>query len=381
MPYFDHNATTPLTEAARARWLQVQAEAWQNPSSLHRAGAKAKGLLETLREQLAAYLAVAPAELVFTSGATEGVNAIAAHWAHALPPGARILVNPTEHPCVLAACRGWLGDRVEWLPVSTAGVVDVAWVRERLARGDVGAVVVMAANNETGVLQPWAEVARLAGAAGAESLCDASQWLGKLPADGFGQVGWVIASAHKFGGPKAVGFLKRAGSAKAFRGFLGGHQEGDHRAGTEDVAGIAAMLTAFGEAESGQVFLETQRTLWRDAFERTLRARLPGVSVVGAEVDRLWNTVALVLPHGEGHRWVARLDQRGFQVSTGSACASGQKGPSHVLAALGVAPEAAARLVRISAGWSTTEADWLALAEAFVAVAPSLAPDPAVVTL
>ncbi len=375
MPWFDHNATAPLTPAARAAWLRAQDEAWQNPSSPARAGARVRFRLETAREELAPFLGSAPKRLVFTSGATEGANAVLAHWARVLPAAARVGVNPTEHPCVLAAARAHFGlERIAWLGLARDGVVDDRALKALLATGGVAAVAVMAANNETGVIQPWTGIASLCRAARAEFLCDATQWLGKLPSSGFGDADWVLGSAHKFGGPKGVGFLQIPAGAAGFHAQLGGAQEHDHRAGTENFPGVAAMLAALAEAETTKMPLETERLRWRDAFERAVCAAVPDTTVVAAGAERLWNTVSLQMPFGENHRWVARLDRRDFQVSTGSACASAREGPSHVLAALGLAPEAARRVVRVSAGWDTTEAGWQELAAAFAAVAPEVRP-------
>jgi cysteine desulfurase len=200
-------------------------------------------------------------------------------------------------------------------------------------------------------------------------LCDASQWLGKLPAGGVGGNGFVIAAAHKFGGPKGVGLLKLAPQSEGLRGQLGGGQERGHRGGTEDFPAIAAMGAALAEAEQKKVFLETERLAWREEFERAAIAAVPGARVVGEGADRLWNTVSLVMPFADNTRWVTRLDKRGFQVSTGSACATGKGGPSHVLAALGFEAEEAKRVVRVSSGWETTREDWQALAAALGTVA------------
>jgi cysteine desulfurase len=238
----------------------------------------------------------------------------------------------------------------------------------------VAAVIVMAANNETGVLQPWSEIAAACAEAGVAYLCDASQWLGKLPAGGIGGNGFVIAAGHKFGGPKGVGLLKLAPQSEGLRGQLGGGQERGHRGGTEDFPGIAAMGAALAEAEQKKVFLETERLAWREEFERAVVVAVPGVRVVAAGADRLWNTASLVMPFAENTRWVARLDKRGFQISTGSACATGKGGPSHVLAVLGFAAEEAKRVVRVSSGWETTADDWRALAVAFGEVATEVRP-------
>lgn len=379
MPYFDHNATTPLVTVARETWLRAQDEAWQNPSSPYRAAAQVKIRLEAAREKFAILLGDEAGRYVFTSGATEAANAVIGWWAKTLPADALIAVNPAEHPCVLEPVKHFFGDRVRWLKVDACGAVDVADLKVchllsgKLGRGsDVGqvkAVVVMAANNETGVLQPWNEIAAACAGAGVAYLCDASQWLGKLPAGRMGGDGFVIAAAHKFGGPKGVGLLKLAPQSEGLRVQLGGGQERGQRGGTEDFPAIAAMGAALAEAEQKKVFLETERLAWRETFEREVAAAVPGVRVVAAGADRLWNTVSLVMPFAENTRWVTRLDKRGFQVSTGSACATGKGGPSHVLAAMGFDAETAKRVVRVSSGWGTTCEEWQALAVAFGAVA------------
>jgi cysteine desulfurase len=381
VPYFDHNATTPLASAARDTWLRAQNDAWQNPSGLYGVGARVKVRLDATREQLASLLGCATERVVFTSGATEGANAVCAHLARTLPPGMLVAVNRTEHPCVLEAAKFFLGGRVVWLEVDRHGVVSVGPLEKLLASKAVGAVAVMAANNETGVLQPWRELARLCRRHQAAFFCDGSQWLGKLPAAGLGEVDWIIGSAHKFGGPKGVGFVLAAEGAQDFHAQHGGGQEQGHRAGTENFPGVAAMVAALAEAETKKVLLETERLRWREAFERALPAALPGVRVVGAGAERLWNTVSLILPHGENTRWVARLDQRGFQVSTGSACATAKEGPSHVLAAMGSSPEEARRVIRASAGWETAETDWPKLAQALAEVSVEVKPTEAVIKI
>ncbi|MEI6861443.1 MAG: aminotransferase class V-fold PLP-dependent enzyme [Verrucomicrobiota bacterium] len=372
MPYFDHNATAPLVPAARAAWLRAQDEVWYNPSSPTRAAARVRIRLETARGQLAQFLGGEPGRIVFNSGATEGANAVLAHWARLWPPGARVALSPTEHPCVLEAARAHFGEtRIAWLPVTHEGVVRVVEVEKSLSTAVAG-VVVMAANNETGVLQPWMELAACCRRVGVPFLCDATQWLGKLPGSGLGGAGWVIGSAHKFGGPKGVGFLQVGPAAENFCAQHGGTQEQGRRGGTENFPGVIAMLAALADAETTKVLFETERLRWRKNFERAMVAAVPGAMVVAGGAERLWNTVSLLLPHGESERWIARLERRDFLVSTGAACATGKAGPSHVLAAMGLAVDEARRVVRVSAGWNTTEADWAALAEAFAAAAPEV---------
>ncbi len=364
MPYFDHNATTPLFAVGREAWLEASAEAWQNPASPYRDAARVKLRLDAARMRLAEFVGCAPELVVFTSGATEGANAVLAHWAQGLPAGARVAVNPTEHPCVLEPVKRLFGERIVWLPVTRDGVVESGAVAAVMKTDKVAGVITMAVNNETGVLQPWAEIARSCALAGVEYFCDAAQWLGKLPASGLGGAGWVIGSAHKFGGPKGVGFIKIPVGAESFRAQLGGAQQRGHRGGTEDFPGVAALVSALAEAEQKKVFQESERLRWRERFEQAVRVAVPGVRVIAADAERLWNTVSLLMPHTENHRWVVRLDKIGFQVSTGSACATAKDGPSHVLAAMGFAPDEAKRVVRVSSGWETLEADWNALAVA-----------------
>jgi cysteine desulfurase len=380
MPYFDHNATTPLAPVARETWLRLADEAWHNPSSPTRDGARARLRLDAARERIAEFLGAPPARLVFNCGATEGANAVFAHWARQLPSSARIALNPTEHPAVLEAARRWLPDRLVMLDLTADGVVRVDALANLLslpptdANAPIGAVVVMAANNETGVLQPWREITRLCARHHTGYLCDATQWLGKLPGSGLGAAGWIIASAHKFGGPKGTGLLVLPEQSESFCAQAGGHQENGHRGGTEDVPSICAAAAALAEAEQSKVFLEDLRLRWRDDFVRCMLTALPGSQLISPGAERLWNTVSLMLPRIENTRCVTKLDKRGFQVSTGSACAAGTDGPSHVLAALGLPADDARRVIRISSGWETTEADWRALLDAILAVAAELIP-------
>ncbi len=374
VPYFDHNATSPLVPAAREAWVKAQDEAWQNPSSLHRAGVRVGLRLQAAREKLALVFGCDPARVIFTSGATEAVDAIMQHLSERLEPAERIAISHTEHPATWGAAGSYLAkEQLVGLPSNYGGQVVTERIAEALAQG-AKAVVVMAANNETGVIQPWREIAAQCRAAGAAYVCDATQWLGKLPADGLAAADWVFGSAHKFGGPKGVGFLLRPKNENGFVMRRGGGQEAGQRGGTEDFPGIAAMVAALLEAEQKKVMFEDDRLRVRQAFEAEIVRRLDGTRVLAPVVDRLWNTVALVLPHGDATRWVAKLDKRGCDVSTGSACASGKDKPSHVLAAMGVPGEEARRTIRISSSWETTPADWQALANALVEVAAETKP-------
>ena len=364
MIYFDHNATTPLLSAARQAWLEAAERFVGNPSSPHRLGGRAEAALNTAREELAGFLGAEAFDLVWTGSATEANNLVLHHFARTLPADAEVWVSAIEHPCVLGPARHYFGPRCRLLPVTRAGVVDLEWLRAALKKSRPGLIALMAANNETGVLQPWREVLALCREREVPFFCDAAQWIGKLPAQGLGGCDFVTGCAHKFGGPKGVGFVKCASHGRVTPLLLGGPQEDGRRAGTENVAGVLSMMAALAAREEtlGGARMEELR----EAFEERLLKTLPGAEIVGAAgAERLWNTVSALMPEtNRPQRWVVKLDKLGFAVSTGSACASGKEEPSHVLAAMGYTPAQAGRVLRFSSGWETTVEDWAALAEA-----------------
>jgi cysteine desulfurase len=377
--YFDHNATTPIGEAARQAWLVTAERHWQNPSSLYREAGEAKRVLEDWREALADLFGVdEAARVVFTSGATEANNAVIAHLAGCL--SGCLVTSEIEHPCVEAAVHR-IGDpsRVRRLPTDPAtGAADLAPLKEWIAQGKVGAVSLMAANNETGALQAWREASDLCHEAGIPFHTDAAQWIGKLPVAGLGNAGYVTGSGHKFGGGKGVGFLilpEDEGGAP-FQGLVGGPQEDGRRAGTENLPGIAAMVTALLERDEDRLadWAEGQGK-GRDAFESRI-AKEAEVRLLATAGARLWNTSMFVLPHSKNLKWLTRLSQRGFAVSTGSACSAGKGNPSAVMMAMGLSYEEMGRVLRISGGGETTAEEWDALADAIIKVGGELASNP-----
>lgn len=319
-----------------------------NASSVHGDGRRARRLIEAARARLAAALDVAPDRVVFTSGGTE-----ANHLALLGFPGPR-LVSAVEHPSALeadpAAARA---------PVDAEGRLDLGAFAELLDRIRPGMVSVMLANNETGVVQPVAEAARLARARGALLHCDAVQAFGKLPFT-FASLGCdlLTVSAHKLGGPPGVGALVLREGLEPQPLLRGGGQERRRRAGTENLPGIAG----FAAALDCPTDWATVRSL-RDRLEAAARAIRPDARVVGAGADRLPNTSCLLVPGLAAETQLMALDLAGIAVSSGSACSSGKVGPSHVLAATGLPPEAARCAIRVSLGWATTAAD----VEAFLA--------------
>jgi cysteine desulfurase len=366
VPYFDHNATHPLSRMAREAWLDAVERYPANPSSRHRLGTRAGAALDDARERLAAILGCRADDLVWTSGATESNNAVIHHLAQASE--GEVWVSSIEHPCVHEAASRHLGSRVRFIPVRPDGVVDLDWVVSGLTAGRPAAIVVMAVNNETGVLQPWERLGELCRDREITYFCDAAQWVGKLPARGLGECAFATGCAHKFGGPTGAGFLKATGD---FRPQLfGGMQEEGRRPGTENLPGVLAMVAALEERELAMASLPV-RDHRRSSFIQRVLTEVPGAELLGGGAPALWNTVTLQLPaFGDCRlRWVVKLDRLGFQASTGSACAGGREKPSRVLAAMGRPADASDRTVRFSGGWETADADWDALAGAIVELA------------
>lgn len=356
MTYFDHNATHPVSATGKKAWLDAVEKHGANPSSPHRPGQRADAALDAARDSLARRLGCSADEIVFTSGATESSNAVFHHI------DGEAWVSAIEHPCVIEAAAQWLPGRYRVLPVTQDGVIDCEFLAAELRKNRPALVAVMAANNETGICQPWPKVQALCAEHGVPFFCDAVQWLGKMPATGLGACEFLAGSGHKFGGPPGVGFLK---CPAKFRSLLaGGPQEERRRAGTQNVPGVLAMIASLDDCAE-------RDAVDRAWFENELAAALPGIRFLGRREDVLWNTVAAVMPETPDcrRRWVVVLDRLGFAVSTGSACASGKEKPSHVLLAMGLSPSEAGRVLRFSAGFGTTRKDWAALLGGVVAAA------------
>lgn len=369
MVYFDHNATTPLAPEARQAWLEAAENFPGNPSSPHRLGSRAEAALNGAREAVAGFLGCSAAEIVWTSGATESNNTVLHHF-HGVNPKAELWVSAIEHPCLREPAADYFSGSCREIPVLQSGLVDLGWLESAFRNKRPGLVCIMAANNETGVLQPWEEACRLCQQHDTPFFTDAVQWIGKQPSARFGQAGFVAASGHKFGGPRGIGFLKCPAGLGLDALLRGGPQEEGRRAGTENVPGAVAMAAALRQAEQqAKTGAAGERLAWRQSFEQWLRCQIPGVEILGEHQPRLWNTVSALMPRLEGdQRWVVKLDKLGFAVSTGSACASGKEEPSHVLRAMGYSGAEASRALRFSSGWETTEHDWQNLQQAIQAI-------------
>jgi len=356
--YLDWNATTPLRPEARL----AMAAAWEMagyPSSVHAEGRQARRLVEDARAAVSAAVGARPQDVVFTSGGTEA-NALA------LTPGLRrgtgepvqrLLVSAIEHTSVLSGGR-FPPEAIGTIQVTGSGLIDIDHLRRLLAVGRPALVSVMLANNETGALQPVGEVADIVHEAGGLLHVDAIQALGKIPFDIKSlRADLITFSAHKVGGPKGVGALVLAEETQGLEPLLrGGGQELGRRAGTENVAGIAAFGAATTAAMAALAGDISRLHALRERLENGLQ-QTPGIIVFSAEVPRLPNTTLFTVPGLKAETAVIGFDLGGIAVSSGSACSSGKVQPSHVLAAMGFGKELAQGAVRLSMGWSTSEAD------------------------
>ncbi len=356
--YLDWNATTPLRPEARAA-MAAAYDMVGNPSSVHAEGREARRLVEEARAALAAAVGALPRNVVFTSAGTEA-NALALSPGLRGPSGGpveRLLVSAVEHASVLAGGR-FPAATIGLIPVTRSGVIDLEVLKACLADGPPALVSIMAANNETGALQPVAEAARIVHEAGGLLHVDAIQALGKIPFD-IKAIGADLAifSAHKIGGPKGIGALVVAEGIAGLEPVLrGGGQELNRRAGTENVAGIAGFGAAVKIALQALPKDAERVATLRDRLENGIRS-VPGATIFSDAVERLPNTILFTAPGLKAETAVIGFDLEGVAVSSGSACSSGKVQPSHVLSAMGFDPAVAQGAVRLSLGWSTEPED------------------------
>ena len=371
--YFDWNATAPLRQEARAAMVTTLGLTG-NASSVHAEGRAARRLVEQAREQVAGLVDAEAKNVTFTSGATEA-NMLA--LTPAIEIGGRkslrdrLFVSANEHPSVRSGGR-FSADAVEELPVTGAGVVDLHALRSAIARAERPFVSVMLANNETGVIQPIADIAAIVHAANGVLHVDAVQGPGRI-ACRIGELGadLMSLSAHKLGGPQGAGALVSRGDIHIGEPLIkGGGQERGLRAGTENVAAIAgfgaAAAVAANQADAARMADS------RDRLEAGIKAILPEALIFGESAPRLPNTTLFAVPGMKAETAIISFDLNGIAVSSGSACSSGKVQASHVLAAMGVEPSLAQGAVRVSLGWSTSESDIENLLNALTKVVSSL---------
>lgn len=372
MTYADYNATAPMRPEAREALLAALALGAANPSSVHRAGRAARAVVEAARAQIGGAIGSRAADILFTSGGTESLALAIQGAVLALDGKATLIVSAIEHEAAGKAAAH-AGVPVETAYVGPDGRVDLADLGARLSSWDAGLkgtpiLVLMLANNETGILQPVAEAAALVRAAGGLTVCDAVQAFGKVPVNtALLGADYIALSAHKIGGPQGVGALwHRAGAPlKALQ--YGGGQERGLRSGTENVAGIAGFGAA-AEAAVRDLPRYAALAKHRDAMEARLKAE-GGVTVIGEGSARLAGTSNFARAGFRAETQVMALDLAGVCVSAGSACSSGKVKRSLVLMAMGADDALAESAIRVSFGWDTKPEDFERVADAWLEAA------------
>lgn len=357
MIYLDYNATTPLCAAARAAMGPYLERHFGNPSSVHAAGRAARAAIDNARDQLAALLRVRPNEIIFTGGGTEANNLALLGLARKLAPnGKHLISNRAEHHAVLQTLEHLEqreGYEVTWLEVAPDGLIEPDALAAAL-RPDTILVSIMTANNETGVLQPMEKISAVCRQAGVLLHSDMVQSFGKTA--GVPEVSLVDAAsfaAHKFYGPKGAGFLYLRAGVPIEQIQFGGAHEGERRPGTENVPAIAGMAAAAADTLAEP----PNESPLRDALWTGLREVCPTARVNGAAASRLGNTLNVSFPGYSSETLLIALDLEGVCASSGSACMVGSVVASHVLLAMGLAPERASSAIRFSLGKQTTAAD------------------------
>ena len=376
MLYFDNNATTAAAPEVVDFMAPYFSEIYANPSSLYSAGQKARAAVEEAREKAAVFFNCLPSEIYFTSGGTESDNLAVIGAAEANPARKKIITSAIEHPALLGAVK-YLekkGYAVVYLPVGSEGIADLSVLKKEINK-DTLVVSIMAANNETGVIQPVEEAAEIAKTAGALFHTDAVNAAGKIKLDVKKQ-GFDLLSAagHKLHGPKGIGVLYVKKGVKTEPLIQGSKQERGLRPGTENVPLIAGLGKAF---ELASDFLNDNSRVAESAgnmkfLENEISGRLKNVKINGSSEKRLWNTLNARLDGIEAESLIISLDLKGAAISGGSACASGSMSPSHVLKAMGLSDGQSRCSVRISSSRYTTREECIKFAKLFVSSAENL---------
>jgi cysteine desulfurase len=367
--YLDYNATTPVEPDVLEAMLPYFSGEFGNAASIHTPGQRARGAVETAREQVAALIGARPPEIVFTSGGTESDNhaifgvvgqaflSVSSSRNANSPP--HIITTAIEHEAVLNTCQALEkeGVRVTYLPTTREGQIDLEDL-SRAIRPETVLITIMHANNELGTVQPLEEIGRIAAEADVHFHTDAVQSAGKLPIDvnALG-VDLLSISGHKLYAPKGIGALYVRGGTRLRQLLYGGHHQRGFRPGTENVAGIVGLGKS-AEIARKSLAEDAQRVATlRDKLQQGLLQRVPQSRVNGGGAPRTPNTTNLAFPGVEGEALLIALDLKGLACSTGAACSSGAVEPSHVLTAIGLPPEEARASLRFSLGRHTTSAD------------------------
>lgn len=358
MIYLDYNATTPLCDAARQAMLPYLDKHFGNPSSVHAAGREARAAIDNARDKLAALLRIKPNEIVFTSGGTESCNLAVFGLARCrMQGGGHVISAKTEHHAVLNAIEHLEkheGFEVTWLTVSRDGIIDVDQLAGSI-RPDTRLVSIMSANNETGVIQPMREISRICRDRGVLLHSDMVQSFGKMETD-LSLVDAASFAAHKFYGPKGVGFLFLRSGLSIQPIMFGGAHENERRPGTENVAAIVGMAAAAEWTLRGCQHEQEREAQLRNELWTRIAQNVPDAEQNAANTPRLGNTLNVSLLGIDSEMLLIALDLEGVCASSGSACMVGSVVASHVLLAMGLPMEHARSAVRFSLGkWTTAD--------------------------
>jgi cysteine desulfurase len=358
MIYLDYNATTPLCDVAREAMLPYLGRLFGNPSSVHAAGRETRAAIDNARDKLAALLRVKPNEIIFTSGGTESCNLAVFGLARCRTQGGgHVISAKTEHHAVLNAMEHLEkheGFEVTWLNVSRDGIIDLDQLADAI-RPETRLVSIMSANNETGVIQPIREISRICRERGVLLHMDMVQSFGKIDAD-LSLVDAASFAAHKFYGPKGVGFLFLRSGLSIQPIMFGGAHENERRPGTENVAAIVGMAAAAEWTLRGCEQEQERETGLRDGLWTRIAENVPDAKQNGANAPRLANTLNVSLLGIDSEMLLIALDLEGVCASSGSACMVGSVVASHVLLAMGLPMERARSAVRFSLGkWTTAD--------------------------
>lgn len=358
--YLDHNSTTPLHPGVLEAMLPYYKEAFGNPSTIYSFGQETRKATDEAREKVANLIGASPEEIIFTSGGTEADNVALKGVAAALEKkGKHIVASSIEHHAVLSTLK-YLekrGYKVSFLPVDEHGWLDPGEVQEAITSQTI-LISVMHANNEVGTIEPISEIGEIAQKAGIYLHTDAVQTIGKIKVNVDDlKVDLLSLSAHKFYGPKGVGALYVRKGTRIYPLLHGGYQERRRRAGTENVAGIVGLGKVAEIAPKEMVQQSRRESNLRDRLEKMIRENINHCQLNGHPTQRLPNTLNMSFEFIEGESLILTLDLKGIAVSTGSACTSGSLEPSHVLMAMGVAPEIAQGSIRFSLGRDNQKED------------------------
>lgn len=372
--YFDYNATAPALPEVAEAVARVMIEGG-NPSSVHGSGRRAHARVEEARRKVAALIGAAARDVIFTGGGTES-NALGLKGLIATQKIERLIVSPTEHPSVLDLVKAVDVD-VAFVPVDSDGLVERDAFCTLLESDQKTLVSIMLANNETGVIQPIRDFAKIAKGAGAFIHTDAVQAAGKIPVN-FEDLGvdLLTLSAHKLAGPQGVGALVLKSGLALAPLTHGGGQELGRRSGTENVAGIVGFGMA-ADIALGKIRKNISSKDLRDGLEAALLAAAPEAVIIGAGAPRLPNTILIGLPGVPADAQIIQMDLAGFAVSSGSACSSGKVSRSHVLDAMNVGDALAGSAMRISLGWGTDEEQISGFLDAWINMRNRLSQHPA----